>query len=346
MRSLARQPRRGGTADARGATGDERDATRQLLLGRGQRELVQLERPVLDVEGLPRRERHVAAERGGRAQDRDRVVVDVVHDPRGAAVLAAGEEAEPLHHDHARERIGQGGPAGVVGLEVRGVVGDEALDRGGDAGPDRLRVRKILDGGEAREPLGEDGVVGGGRPDAAERVGLAGGGELQHAGRVVEEEHLAPALAHEPAQVRRDCQCNSPSDFSRQARHRHPAEAGPPLGAMGDRLLRAADQLDGGEIRLLHGRAPADGPVLLEQDGARLGMRGEDLCDFPRDEKAGAPVRQRDDLVAVDVAKHVAAPVVVGERDRRVGVGVDNRLRRQEAVEQRLDRGPRARRLL
>ena len=344
--ALGGQPLGRGAPDAARAPGDERDAPGQLLLGRGQRELVELERPVLDVEGLPRRERDVAAERGGGAQHRDRVVVDVVHDAGGAPVLAGGEEPEPAHHDHARERIGERGPFRVVGLEVRGVVGHEALDRGGDAGPDRLGIRRVGDRGEARQPLGEDRVIRGRGADPAEGVGLARGRELEHVRRVVEEEHLPSALADQAAQVRRHREGHPAPGLRGRARHRDAAEAHAPLRAVGDRLLGAADQLDRGLVGLLHRGAPADRPVLLEQDRARLRMRREHGGHLARDQEPGPAVGERDDLVAVHLPEHVAAPVVVGERDDRVGVGVDHRRRGQEAVQQGLDGRARARRLL
>ena len=104
VRALGGQAEGGGAADAGGAAGDQRDPPRQLLLGRSLAELVELERPVLHVEGLLGGERHVGAEGGRRAQDGDGVVVDVVHDARGAAILAGGEHAQPRHRDHARER--------------------------------------------------------------------------------------------------------------------------------------------------------------------------------------------------------------------------------------------------
>ncbi len=63
------------------------------------------------------------------------------------------------------------------------------------------------------------------------------------------------------------------------------------------------------------------------------------------DGKAGTEVGERDDLAAVDLAEHVGAPVIVGERHDGVGVRVDDRLRGQEAMERRLDRRARARRL-
>ena len=129
VRALGGEAGRDGPADAAGPAGDERDAPRQLLLGRRLGELVELERPVLDVEGVLRGQRHVVAERGGRAEHRDGVVVDVVDDAGGAAILAGSEHAEPGHHDHARKRIGQRRALAVMGLEVRGVVGDEAFHR-------------------------------------------------------------------------------------------------------------------------------------------------------------------------------------------------------------------------
>ena len=67
VRALGGQALGDRAADAAGAPGDERDPAGQLLLGRRQRELVELERPVLDVEGVLGGERDVAAEGGGRA---------------------------------------------------------------------------------------------------------------------------------------------------------------------------------------------------------------------------------------------------------------------------------------
>ncbi len=274
------------------------------------------------------------------------MVVDVVHDAGGAPVLAGGEQAEPAHHDDPRKRIRQPGARGVVGLEVGGVVGHEALHRLRHPGADRLRIRRVLDRREARQPLGEDRVVRRGGADLTERLRLARGRELQHVRRVVEEEDLAPVAPHQPAQVRRHREGHPPPLLRGRARERDAAEARAPPGAMGDRLLRAADQLDRGEVGLLHGGPPADRPVLLEQQRARLRMRLEGLRDFPGDEEPGAPVRERNDLLSVDFAEHITAAVVVGERDHRVGVGVDHRGRGQEAVQQGLDGRARARGLL
>src|SRR5206468_3412180 len=67
--ALGSQPLRYRSADARAAAGHQHDAPRLLLLRRRQRELVELERPVLDVVGVLGGERHVAAERRGVADD-------------------------------------------------------------------------------------------------------------------------------------------------------------------------------------------------------------------------------------------------------------------------------------
>jgi hypothetical protein len=55
---------------------------------------------------------------------------------------------------------------------------------------------------------------------------------------------------------------------------------------------------------------------------------------------------ERGHAVAVDLAQHLLRLVVVGQRDDGVRVGVDHRLRGQEAVQQRLDGRPRATGLL
>ena len=74
-------------------------------------------------------ERGVAAERPGRAEDRDGVVVDVGGDAGGAGVLADGEHAESAAPDDARRRVGSSAVPLSLRLEVGGVVDDEALPR-------------------------------------------------------------------------------------------------------------------------------------------------------------------------------------------------------------------------
>ena len=66
----------------------ERDPAGELAARRRLRELVALERPVLDREGLGLAERLEAAERVGRVLDRDRAVVEVAREARPARVAA------------------------------------------------------------------------------------------------------------------------------------------------------------------------------------------------------------------------------------------------------------------
>ena len=66
----------------------ERDAAGELAARRRLRELVALERPVLDRERLALAERPEAAERVGGVLDRDRTVVEVAREARPARVAA------------------------------------------------------------------------------------------------------------------------------------------------------------------------------------------------------------------------------------------------------------------
>ena len=80
--------------------------------------------------------------------------------------------------------------------------------------------------------------------------------------------------------------------------------------------------------------------MTLEHERRRLGILTERVDDVAGDAEPRAPVRERDHVLAVHLGEDVGVPVVVRERDDGVGVGVDDGVSRQEAVEQRLDRGP------
>ena len=77
VRAARSEQARGRAADAARAAGDQRDAAGELAARRGLRELVALERPVLDRERLALAERPEAAERVGGVLDGDRTVVEV-----------------------------------------------------------------------------------------------------------------------------------------------------------------------------------------------------------------------------------------------------------------------------
>ena len=180
VRAFRGQTQRRGPADARGAARDEGDAAGELLLGRGLGQLVELERPVLDVERVPGGERHVAPEGGGGAEDRDGVVIDVAHDAGRAPVLPRGEHPEPGDGDHAREGIGESGPRRIVGIDIGGVVDDEAIDRRLDGVLDDRGIVGVSDGDEAGQPLRIDRVIGRGRSDPRQLARLARAGEVEN----------------------------------------------------------------------------------------------------------------------------------------------------------------------
>ena len=77
VRAACRERARGRPADAARAAGDERDTARELSARRRLRELVALERPVLDRERLALAQRPEPAHRIGGVLDRDRPVVEV-----------------------------------------------------------------------------------------------------------------------------------------------------------------------------------------------------------------------------------------------------------------------------
>ena len=86
--------------------------------------------------------------------------------------------------------------------------------------------------------------------------------------------------------------------------------------------------------------------MLLEDDRPRLRPRPDGRPDLPRQPEPRPPVGDPDGLLAEQVLDDLAAPRGVGQADDRVGVGVNHRLRVEEAVEEGLDRRPRRARLL
>ena len=88
----------------------------ELAARRRLRELVALERPVLDRERLGLAQRAEAARRASAAScDRDRALVEVARDPRPAGVGAARDDADARHeHDARPGRVDRERPRLVV----------------------------------------------------------------------------------------------------------------------------------------------------------------------------------------------------------------------------------------
>ena len=96
------------------AARDQGDPSGELPVGRRQRELVQLERPVLGVEGVLLVQRRVVVDGFGAGHHADRVVVDVGGDHARPHVLARRPHAEAGNKNDPRGRIEQR----LVGLDT------------------------------------------------------------------------------------------------------------------------------------------------------------------------------------------------------------------------------------
>ena len=344
--TLGGEAPRDGSPDAGTAASDQRDPAGQLLLRRHQRELVELERPVLDAEGVRRGKRDVVAEGSRVAKHVDRVVVDVTDDAGSAPVFPRREHPEPRDQHDARERVEQLRALEPVLLEVARVVDDEALD-----GPlDRLQEGRArlgaVGGHEAWEPLGVDCVVRRGRPDLRDARRVRRGDEFRHVVRVVEGHDDPVPAAQQAAQARRHRQRRLAPRRRREHGHAGAPEDGTAPLSLGDGRLGAGDQLDRGLVRFPDGRSPGDRAMTLEEEGFRLGAVGDRVGHVPGDAEPGSAIRERDDVLSVDALDHVMGAVVVRQRHDGVRVGVDDRGGREEAVQQGLDRGAHAAGLL
>ncbi len=274
------------------------------------------------------------------------MVVNVADDAGGAPVLAREEHADARHQHDAGHRVAERGAGETMLLEVARVIGDEAID-----GPlDRLRqLRRRLRAGrvhEARHTLGVDRVVGRGRSDLGDARRVDRRDEVGDLGRVVERHHDATIAAEQAAEPGRHRQRRRAA--RRRLRNGHPrsAEEPPAPLPLGDRRLGASDQIDRRLVGLAHRGAPRDRAVALEQERFRVRPLADRVGHVARDAEPGATVREREHVLAVHAVDHVGRPIVVGQRHDRVGVGVDDRGRREEAVQERLDRGPDAAGLL
>ena len=178
-----------GAADAAGAAGDQGDRSLELPRRRRERQLVQLERPVLDPERLLVVERDEAAERGGAAHDCDRAVVEVAGEPGGLQRPPGADEADALDQHDPRARVEELVTLGPIPLEVGALALVEVADLLDQALPEGGRIVAIrveLDPG--RTPLRVHEVVGAGRADLRELARLAPADELEHRRRAVDLE--------------------------------------------------------------------------------------------------------------------------------------------------------------
>ena len=193
--------------DPAGGAGDERDLALQLARRRRQRQLVQLERPVLDREALGRVERDELAERarrrpsprsrGGRGRARD-----------AAAFGRGAGRHQPDVLDQHDARVGVAGSVAVVAvaLDVR---------RGSPRGRRRRRRRRARRAsrpsrsrGSYGDPQRHAAWCGRGGPGTRRRPAVSRGGlgrvdELEHRRATVSTMQDLRALARDRAAQRR-----------------------------------------------------------------------------------------------------------------------------------------------
>ena len=262
------QPAGDGPADAVGRAGDQRHPALQLLLSSGQGELVQLHRPVLDIESVLDVQGAVLADPLRRPHDADRVVIDIRHDARVPGVLPGREHPEARNQDHARLRIQLRLLPRRVLLEIEvvpGGVGREPLgDRlleGGDPflrfqGRGEARVH------EQRSWFRVQEVVRCRRPGQGQLRAPFGAHELEDILLVVVAQDdplrrsafglgvpgLRRAAAQEPPQVRRDARDDRATGFLRQRGPGRLSEHPLPLPAVARVLLGAGVHLDRGVV--------------------------------------------------------------------------------------------------
>ena len=154
-------------ADAARAAGHERDLALQLAGRRRLRELVELQRPVLDREALGGVERDELAERLRARHHLDRAVIEVARDLRQLGRRAGGDQAHAL--DEHDPRVGVAGHVALAGvrLEVRAdSPRGSALRELGDALAASASL--AVDGIHSGSALGVHEMVGTGRADGHE----------------------------------------------------------------------------------------------------------------------------------------------------------------------------------
>ena len=118
-------------ADPARAAGHERDATRELPARRRLRQLVALERPVLDRERLRLTQRAEPARGVGGVLHLDRTVIEVAGEPGPTGIRAGGEDPDAGHeHDSRPGRINRERPTLVrqIALVVVPVPAGVLLD--------------------------------------------------------------------------------------------------------------------------------------------------------------------------------------------------------------------------
>ena len=334
-----------GAADPARGSRHERDPPLQLARRRRQRELVQLERPVLDLEALGRGQRDEAVERVRAGHHLHRAVVEVAREARAGERRRDADEPEVLHQHDARVRIHHRRAGTVLG-DVRAVV---VAERRRELANARAQGGDVVDRGVERHPerhaLCVHEVVGAGGADLDEGGSRGRRDELERLCRLVDAEQLR-ALGRDGTTDRGEqLQQRLVARGVVEARAGRPVEAHGALGALVDERDRLVDRIDRRAVGLLGGIPPDHEPVLREHHELQSGVVAHGLANLLRERESGADVGDPDRRVAEALARQ---PLAVGRSRQHVdavGMRVVDVRRGHEGVQQRLDRRPRHRRV-
>ena len=199
-----------------------------------------------------------------------------------------------------------------------------------------------VEGDPQRHALGVDEVVGAGGADLGERGASARVDELGD--RSARRRRRAPWRARWRA--RRAAPGGSGAGVAPRRAGSAPGcaparRSAARAGAAVDELGGAVDDRDRPPVGLLGAVAPDDEAVLGEHDEPAGGVRRGPPRDLLGEREAGPDVVDPGRLLAEAVGDEGAAVARAGERVDRVGVGVMHVRRRDERVQQGLDRGSR-----
>jgi hypothetical protein len=278
------------------------------------------------------RQRDIGVDRGGAAHDVDGVPIELAGDAGGRLVAGEGDHAGAGDEEDDRVRVADRRavrvPAALVVLGIAGAVVGEPGGKVGSIGREHQRA-----------DLRPQEMVGAGCPEGGQFLEAGRVHEFEDLGGIVEmpDLRLVPAdqpayLGHQPGgdlvalwRFRR-CVGGTAED---------PLAAGL-FGQPGDRLV---DGGDGGRVALAVAVAPGEEAVALQDDADRLRILAGERLQHQAELEAGPPPGQPADGVAEDLRGQVARVFRGGDGDDRVRVDVVDELRRQEAVEGRVDGG-------
>ncbi len=344
MRAFFDEAVRGFLADAGAGANDDDDLARQLFLGGHTLQLRLFEQPVFDVERLLLRKRNVSVDRLGAAHDFNRAVVELSGHAALGLVLAPRDQADAGDEHHGGIRVAHRGRVGVFALLViGGVVLAVSLEAGGKfllqrRGVFGLRIPVHV----KRLDLRAEKMVGAARAKFGEAGGVLRVHEAQNLLVVLHGADEALGLGNLTAEPREDRGEGRATLLGREglvfraAESRGVAALGLILG-VDERgsLLDAVERVGVAGLLVV---VPRDEAVLAHHDRLHLRVGAADFLHREAEFEAGAHPLHVRHFAAEDFLREFLAVLRGRDRDDRVRVHVIDELRRDEAVQRRVDR--------